>query len=126
MLCPKCNKSIARMIIKAGGEILTPCCDGITELSHFRGPLVSPKTKQRLEWQRESIPPDLEQPFELQKGKVAKGWQPNKKYIKTYKNDPAKMGMYNTQELKESGVVSKKEATAIKKHTHRNSQKPRP
>ena len=120
MLCPKCNKSIARMIIKAGGEISTPCCDGITELSHFRGPLVSPKTKQRLEWQRESFAPDLEQPYELRKGE--KDWKPNKKYIKTYKNDPAKVKMYSKQELKESGVVSEKEATRIETHKAKASQ----
>jgi hypothetical protein len=83
---------------------------------------VSPKTKQRLEWQRESFAPDLEQPYELRKGEVRKSWQPNKKYIKTYKNDPAKMGMYSQEELKGSGVISKKEATAIEKHksTHRS------
>jgi len=124
MLCPNCGSQSSRLKTRiVEGEPQTRChiCGDFSELSHFRGPLVSPKTKQRLEWQRESFASDLEQPYELQKGE--KGWKPNKRYIKTYKGDPAKMGMYSQDELKGSGVVSKKEATAIKQHTRRDSPK---
>lgn len=105
MKCPKCGKSIARTVYTRG-EWLTPCCDGIKEVS--KTDYSSPKSKQRLQWQREKHAKDIMQPWEVKK--ASKGWQPNKDFIKAYKDDPSKLSMFSEQELKDSGEVTQKQS----------------
>lgn len=111
MICPTCNSNSARLITKIiDGEVVTRChvCGGHSEISRID--YSSPRRKQRLQWQREKYAKDIVQPFELRRGEVHKGWRANKDFIKAYKDDPGKLSKFKMEELKESGVVTKKVA----------------
>lgn len=86
-----------------------PNCSSLSEIPP-KIDYASPKTKQRLQWQREKMAKDIMQPWEVKKGQVHKGYQPNKEFIKAYRGNPDKLSMYTEKELKDSGLVTKKDA----------------
>jgi hypothetical protein len=118
MKCHKCGKTIARTVY-IHGEWLTPCCDGIKELS--RTDYSSPLQKQRLQRQREKHAKDIMQPWEVKE--TSKGWIPNKDFIKAYKDDPDKLSMFSEQELKNSGEVTEKQAKVSRKGKFKDAKR---
>ena len=81
------------------------------------------KTKQRQQWQREKMAKDIMQPWEVKKGEVWKGYQPNKDFIKAYRDNPDKLSMYTEKELKDSGLVTQKEAKQAKKGKFKDAKR---
>jgi len=119
--CPKCDKKIGRMLQRADGVILTPCCDGISELTRID--YASPRQKQQREWDRATYIDDITQPWEVKKGEVSKGYQPNPKFIKQYKHEPDKLSMFTEKELKDSGLVTKKEVKRSRTNKYKKPKK---
>ena len=97
------------------GKLQTRChiCGGHSELSRIS--YLSPKTKQKHQWQREKFGRDILQPFEVRKGQITKGWQPNKDFIKAYKDEPGKLSKFSESELRDSGVVKQEVAKQAQK-----------
>ena len=112
MNCNNCGNEASRvrgLMIEGNYVESCPSCSGLSEVPH-KIDYASPKSKQKRDWQRETHAKDIMQPFEVRKGQVTKGFQPNKDYIKAYKGTPDKLSMYSETELKDSGLVNKKQA----------------
>lgn len=105
LTCPKCGKRVTKMKQLEDGTILTPCCDGITELGGWPEHM-SIKRAQKMQWQRDKYAQDTIQPFEMRHGEVRKGYLPNKDFLKRYKDDPGKLTKFSKSELKDSGVIT--------------------
>lgn len=106
MNCPKCGKTIARMVQKEDGLVLTPCCDGISEIGPRRVNYASPATKQKVRRKNERFAKDTSQKW---KDKTTPaGWQVVQDFIRTHKNEPERLGGYGEKRLRESGVVSER------------------
>ena len=123
MKCPYCHNPIARMVTKYDSDTkklihFTPCCSGISELSKTK--YTNLKTNQKREWDRQTHALDIEQPWEVRKHEVRKGWQPNPRYIKRYQNDPTRLSMFTESDLKLSGMVTKRIATKASKGKFKN------
>ena len=112
MKCGNCNSETGHMIGKiVEGKYIEYCpnCSNLSEVPP-KIDYASPKTKQSRQWQREKMAKDIMQPWEVKKGQTHKGYQPNKEFIKAYRGNPDKLSMYTEKELKDSGLVSKKDA----------------
>ena len=105
MQCPKCGKPVARIIQREGGQVLTPCCDGISEVGSpvdFRSPVAKQKAKVK-KAQYDKVTRD-------QYGSVINdpNWQVHQDLIKRYKNNPDMLSDHTERRLRESGEVSEK------------------
>ena len=112
MKCGNCGKEaghIKGVMVEGEYQEYCPNCSNLSEIPP-KIDYASPKTKQKRQWQREKMAKDIVQPFEVRKGETYKGYQPNKDFIKAYKDSPDKLSMYSEKELKDSGLVTKKQA----------------
>ena len=125
MKCSGCNSETGRMIgkIEAGKYIeYCPNCSNISEIPS-RIDYASPLTKQKRQWQREKYAEDIVQPWEVKRGEVHKGYQPNKDFIKAYGHDADRLSIYTQDELKSTGMVSEKMAKKAKKGKFKDAKR---
>lgn len=126
MKCGGCNSEVGRIrgiMVEGKYQEYCPSCSDLSEVPP-KIDYASPKTKQRLQWQRDKMAKDIMQPWEVKKGETHKGYQPNKEFIKAYRGNPDKLSMYTEKELKDSGLVSKKDAkTATTKGKFKDSKR---
>ena len=116
MKCPNCGKQTSKTRTRyIDGEMITRChvCGDFSELGGYPEHL-SPLVGKRIQGQREKMAKDIMQPWEVKKGETWKGYQPNKDFIKAYRSDPDKLSIYTEKELKDSGLVTKKQAKQAK------------
>jgi hypothetical protein len=125
MICKSCKTQVGRVVgtIYEGRYVeYCPSCAGISEIG-IATDYASPRAKQRREWDRSRHAKDIMQPWEMKRGEVKKGWQPNKNYIKAYGSDPDKLSIYTQEELKSTGMVSEKTAKKAKEGKYKDAKR---